>query len=46
LLAIWMAVSFLASQTLMPVLILVLKPRFITKEIPSTVAPPIGGAPA
>jgi uncharacterized protein len=46
LLAIWMAVSFLASQTLMPVLILVLKPRFITKEMPSTVVPPAGGATA
>jgi uncharacterized protein len=33
LLAIWMAISFVASQTLMPVLILILKPRFITREI-------------
>jgi predicted RND superfamily exporter protein len=33
LLAIWMAVSFIASQTLMPVLILLVKPKFITREI-------------
>jgi uncharacterized protein len=33
LLAIWMAISFVASQTLMPVLILIFKPRFITREI-------------
>jgi hypothetical protein len=32
LLAIWMAISFIASQTLMPVLILVFKPKFITRE--------------
>jgi predicted RND superfamily exporter protein len=34
LLAIWMAVSFVASQTLMPVLILIFKPKFIMREIP------------
>ena len=34
LLAIWMGISFVASQTLMPVMILVLKPKFITREIP------------
>jgi predicted RND superfamily exporter protein len=35
LLAIWMGVSFIASQTLMPVLILVFRPKFITREIPA-----------
>ena len=34
LLAIWMAISFVASQTLMPVLILIFKPKFIVREIP------------
>ena len=34
LLAMWMAVSFVASQTLMPVLILIFKPKFITRESP------------
>ena len=38
LLAIWMAVSFVASQTLMPVLILVFRPKFILREAPKTVA--------
>jgi uncharacterized protein len=38
LLAMWMAVSFIASQTLMPVLILVFKPRFIVREMAA--APP------
>ncbi len=33
LLAIWMAISFVASQTLMPVLILIFKPRFIMREV-------------
>jgi len=32
LLAIWMAVSYVGSQTLTPVLIVMLKPRFIMKE--------------
>jgi len=32
LLAIWMAVSYVGSQTLTPVLIVMFKPRFITKE--------------
>jgi len=32
LLAMWMAISFLASQTLMPALILVFKPKFIMRE--------------
>ena len=32
LLAIWMFISYVGSQTLLPVLILVFKPRFITKE--------------
>jgi len=32
LLALWMAVSFLASMTLMPVLFVVYKPRFILTE--------------
>ena len=32
LLAIWMAISYVGSQTLTPVLILLLKPRFITRE--------------
>ena len=39
LLAIWMGVSFVASQTLMPVLILLFKPKFITREITSAEAP-------
>ncbi|MBI2964381.1 MAG: MMPL family transporter [Deltaproteobacteria bacterium] len=34
LLAMWMAISFVASQTLMPALILVFKPKFITREMP------------
>ncbi len=34
LLAIWMGISYVGSQTLMPVLILMLKPKFIMKEIP------------
>ena len=38
LLAIWMGVSFIASQTLMPVLILVFRPKFITREIPPAAA--------
>ena len=37
LLAIWMAISYVASQTLLPVLILVLKPKFILREIPKEV---------
>jgi predicted RND superfamily exporter protein len=32
LLAIWMGISYVGSQTLLPVLILVLKPKFIMKE--------------
>jgi predicted RND superfamily exporter protein len=32
LLAIWMAVSYVGSQTLTPVLIVIFKPRFITRE--------------
>jgi len=32
LLAIWMAISYVGSQTLTPVLIVLLKPRFITRE--------------
>jgi uncharacterized protein len=32
LLAMWMGISFVASQTLMPVMILVFKPKFITRE--------------
>ena len=32
LLAIWMGVSYVGSQTLLPVLILVFKPKFIMKE--------------
>jgi uncharacterized protein len=38
LLAMWMGVSFVASQTLMPVLILIFKPKFITREIPQQTA--------
>jgi predicted RND superfamily exporter protein len=34
LLAMWMGISYVASQTLLPVLILVLPPRFILREIP------------
>ena len=32
LLAIWMAVSYVGSQTLLPVLVVVFKPKFITRE--------------
>lgn len=32
LLAIWMAISYVGSQTLLPILILTFKPRFITRE--------------
>ncbi|MEO6028018.1 MAG: MMPL family transporter [Candidatus Binatia bacterium] len=32
LLAIWMAISYVGSQTLLPVLVAVFKPKFITKE--------------
>jgi len=32
LLAIWMGISYVGSQTLLPVLILMFKPKFITKE--------------
>jgi hypothetical protein len=32
LLAIWMAISYVGSQTLTPVLIVLLKPRFIMRE--------------
>jgi hypothetical protein len=38
LLAIWMGISYVGSQTLLPVLILVLKPNFILREIPEHVA--------
>ncbi|MGH7899659.1 MAG: MMPL family transporter, partial [Candidatus Binatia bacterium] len=38
LLAMWMGVSYIGSQTLLPVLILVFKPRFILREIPKDVA--------
>jgi predicted RND superfamily exporter protein len=34
LLAIWMGISYVGSQTLLPVLILVFKPSFILREIP------------
>jgi len=32
LLAIWMAISYVGSQTLTPVLIVLFKPRFIMRE--------------
>ena len=32
LLAIWMAISYVGSQTLLPILVLVFKPKFIMKE--------------
>ena len=32
LLAIWMGISYVGSQTLLPVLILLFKPKFIMKE--------------
>jgi predicted RND superfamily exporter protein len=35
LLAIWMGISYVGSQTLLPVLILVFKPKFIMREIPA-----------
>jgi predicted RND superfamily exporter protein len=37
LLAIWMGISYVGSQTLLPVLILVFKPNFIMREIPKGV---------
>ncbi|MEW6268976.1 MAG: MMPL family transporter [Thermodesulfobacteriota bacterium] len=39
LLALWMAVSFIASMTLMPVLFVVFKPGFILRERPAIVPP-------
>ena len=38
LLAIWMGISYVGSQTLLPVLILTFKPGFIMREIPKEVA--------
>ncbi|MBI4515403.1 MAG: MMPL family transporter [Deltaproteobacteria bacterium] len=38
LLAIWMGISYVGSQTMMPVLIVLLKPRFIMKEAKHAVA--------
>lgn len=35
LLALWMGVSFLATMTLLPVMVVVLKPHFITRERPA-----------
>ncbi len=37
LLAIWMGISYVGSQTLLPVLILIFKPNFIMREIPKEV---------
>ena len=37
LLAIWMGISYVGSQTLLPVLILIFKPSFIMREIPKEV---------
>jgi predicted RND superfamily exporter protein len=37
LLAIWMGISYVGSQTLLPVLILVFKPKFVLREIPAHV---------
>jgi uncharacterized protein len=42
LLAIWMGVSYVGSQTLTPVLIVLFKPRFITRE--ANKAPQLGSA--
>jgi len=35
LLALWMGVSFLSTVTLLPVIIALLKPRFIVRERPT-----------
>jgi predicted RND superfamily exporter protein len=40
LLAIWMGISYVGSQTLLPVLILIFKPKFIMREIPKGVVGP------
>ncbi len=40
LLAIWMGVSYVGSQTLLPVLVAVFKPKFITREANSKAAKP------
>lgn len=42
LLALWMAVSFIASMTLMPVLFVVFRPGFILRERPAVPAPRTG----
>lgn len=44
LLAIWMAISYVGSQTLLPILILVFKPKFIMKEANAKVKAPAGAA--
>lgn len=41
LLALWMAVSFIASVTLMPVLFVIFRPNFILKEGPKAQAAPV-----
>jgi predicted RND superfamily exporter protein len=46
LLAIWMGISYVGSQTLLPVLILVLKPKFILREAGERVAVQKKPAPA
>ena len=40
LLAIWMGISYVGSQTLLPVLILVFRPKFVLREIPEHVGGP------
>ena len=46
LLAMWMGVSYVASQTMLPVSILVFKPKFILREIPKDARPPVRAAQA
>ncbi len=38
LLALWMGISYVGSQTLLPALILSLRPRFILREVPDVAA--------
>ncbi|MCC6765444.1 MAG: MMPL family transporter [Deltaproteobacteria bacterium] len=44
LLAIWMAISYVGSQTLLPILILTFKPKFILREANRKVAAPAAAA--
>jgi hypothetical protein len=44
LLAMWMAVSFVASETLLPALILLFKPKFIMRESAPSAGAPTGAS--